>query len=92
MRLDGRDFHLHFLWNMREQRWYLDIFDTDSVPLAVGLKLISNQPLLRFYQWDPRLPPGELLAYAQGIDQSNPGFNDFGEGLRVELVYYPTGV
>src|SRR5262245_60003859 len=89
-RLDGRDFLLSFAWNQREERWYLSIEDDVGDLLLAGLKLISNWPLLHAYQSDPRLPPGELVAFdlTEGGDETPPGFDDFAIGKRVELTYF----
>lgn len=91
-RLDGRDFNLHFKWNAREERWYFDILTDAEVPIAMGIKIIANRPLTRFYQWDRRLPPGDLIAWDLTNNGSPPGFYDLAKGKRVELSYHPVGV
>ncbi len=91
VRLDGRDFAFHMLWNEREERWYLSIKSTEDELLAMGIKIITNRPLLRFYQWDKRLPQGELWAWDLTNDQSPPGLFDLAPGKRVELSYHPVG-
>jgi len=85
--LDGRDFNFRFAWNQRLERWYLDIRDGADVPLLVGLKLVTNWPLLQAYHHDERLPPGELVVFTSLPDTSPPGYMDLGIGLRCELVY-----
>lgn len=102
--LDGREYILRFIFNEREQRWYLDFFDGDETPLALSLKLVANWNLLR-RETDERLPPGELYA----IDLSgtsnedvptdagtatllqiarDPGRDDLGADGRVALMYF----
>lgn len=88
-RLDGRDYLLRFQWNQREERWYFDIFADTNEPLAVGIKIIPNRPLLRFYQWDQRLPPGEFVANIDIADDSPPGLYEMAIGERCELTYFP---
>lgn len=88
VRLEGRDFVFQFAWNEREARWYLSISDESAVPLVMGLKLVANWPLLRFYQpSNAGLPPGELAAIDLTADGTPPGLEDLGIGLRVELTY-----
>lgn len=87
-RLDGREYILHFAWNQREERWYLTIADQEDVSLVAGLKLITNHPLLRFYQANPEVPPGELVVHDLTNDGTPPGLDDLGIGLRCELTYY----
>lgn len=85
--LDGRDYNLRFAWNQREERWYLDINAGDDTPLLVGVKLVTNWPLLLGRHADPRLPDGELMVRTTLRDDSPPGLNDMGFGLRCELLY-----
>jgi hypothetical protein len=87
-RFDGRDFNLHFLWNQRTERWSMDILDADGVPLAMGIIIITNRPLTRFYLWNPAMPQGELVAWDLSNDYGDPpGFNEMAPGRRVELTY-----
>jgi hypothetical protein len=85
--LDGSDYLLEFRFNTREGVWYLQISLTDGTLLATGIKLVSNWPLLQKFA-DPRMPPGELMALAQGPDDSPAGQEELGIGLRVELTYF----
>lgn len=87
-RLDGRDYTLRFAWNQREGRWYLTLLDAEDNLLVSGVKIVSNWPLLRYYQYDPDVPPGELMAQDATGDNSPPGFDEMGIGNRVELVYF----
>lgn len=88
-RLDGLEYTLRFAWNELYARWFMDIFTDDGVRIAVGVKLVTNWPLLRFMQWDERIPQGEMIAVDLTGDGSPPGLYDFGPGKRVALVYYP---
>ncbi len=87
-KLDGRDYNLRFAWNQRAERWTLDILDEAAVPIVSGIKLVTNFPLLRSYQWDPDVPPGKLLVMTLTQDRSPPGFYDLGIGRRCELTYF----
>lgn len=89
-RLDGRDFNLRFAWNQTAERWHMDIYSGADEPLALGIKIVCGIPLLRFYQYDARLPPGILMAMDLSNDNSPPGFLDLAIGKRVELTYFPT--
>jgi hypothetical protein len=86
--LDGRLYTLSLAWNQYEESWHLSLFDEAEEPIVVGLRIISNWPLLRYYGFDARMPPGELYAHDLTGDGSPPGLDDFGEGKRVELTYY----
>jgi len=87
--LDGIEYLFQFAWNDREQRWYVSISDINDNPLAMGLKIVANVPLLRRFT-NPSLPQGDLIA----CDLSN----QFGEpplytelGVRVRMFYFPVG-
>lgn len=85
--LDGREYILAFDWNGRENRWYLSILDVSGEPLANGIKLVANWPLLRRFT-DPRLPTGVLMAIDYSPSSGEPpAFGDLGR--RVKLSYYP---
>jgi len=86
-RLDGADYNLHFQWNEREGRWYLSIADESDNPIVTSIKLITNWPLLFYYQSNPKVPPGELVVVDQTNDGSPPGISDLGEGQRCQLIY-----
>jgi hypothetical protein len=84
--LDDTDFRLSFAWNDRAQAWFLSIADLDGEPIISGIKLISNQPLLKKYRWDDRVPLGEIFVvdYFEKIDC--PNFTDLNE--NVFLLYF----
>lgn len=87
-RLEGRDYLLTFTFNEREERWYLSIADEAEDPIASGLKLVANWPLLWPYRYDPRIPPGELAVSDVSGDGSPPTLLELGEGKRCELLYW----
>lgn len=83
--LDGVEYLFDFEWIDRESCWYVGIFDQDQNPIAFGIKLVINTPLLRRFR-DPRLPKGLLFCAdlsERGLDIAAPG--DL--GTRVPLVY-----
>jgi hypothetical protein len=83
--LEGRDYLLTFEWLQRGGHWLLSIADQDGVPIASGLWLLTNWPLLRGVR-DPRRPPGELMVQDTLSRAEDPGFTDLGE--RFALAYY----
>lgn len=89
---DGQVYTLELLWNMSRGSWTLSLFDAENDPIFLGVRIVTNWPLLRWYRYDPRTPPGELVAVTLTSDRAHPGFDDFGEGKRVELTYFAQGV
>jgi len=87
VRLEGKDYVFKLDWSLREERFYLSIFDLDNVPIKVGIKVVPNWPLLRRHR-TARLPPGELFAFdlANTDSPAPPTLEDF--GTRVQLYYF----
>jgi len=86
VRLEGRDFIFRFDWANREQRYYMTIANQDGVRLLSGVKVIANWGFLTRNRFDPRLPPGELIAVDLEQGGEPPLMNEFGN--RVRLFYY----
>ena len=85
--LDGKTFTFEFEWIERDQFWMLHIGDDNGNPLACGIKLVTDWPLLRR---DNGVFPGQLIALDSGETNRVPGLEDFGE--RVRLVWVPSSV
>ncbi len=86
-RLDGKEYNFHLLWNEREERWYLDIADESGNTVCAGIKLVTNWPLLRYYQSNPAVPPGDLYVIDESPDGTPPAVDGLGDGQRCSLVY-----
>jgi hypothetical protein len=84
--LDGRDYVFVLQWNQRMSRWTMDIADQDSVPIASGIVLVVEFPLLSLVT-DERKPPGSLAI----VDLQSPKIDPTLESLgsRHQLVYWP---
>lgn len=87
--LDGADYTLNFRYNTREQRWYMDIYDSEEVALLLGIKILCQSPIARFQQDSYGLFPGLMFAISGTTDQSPPLYGELGPNKRVQLVYYP---
>lgn len=59
--LDNETFTLAFTYNTRSAHWHMDVFDLDGQPLRLGIKLVSNWPLLLTWIQQGR-PDGELIC------------------------------
>lgn len=76
-----------FRYNTRELTWRLTILDTNQDKLIEGIKIVCGVDLLGPYKYNLGVPQGVLVALWQGADDSPPQLDDFGPGLRVQLVY-----
>lgn len=86
-RLEGREYRLQFRYSQSTDRWWLNILEEDLTPLVQGIKLVTGADLFRPYSYNPAMPPGKLLVFPQGADDSPPGLNDLAEGGRCMLIY-----
>jgi hypothetical protein len=84
--LDGSTYQLSFQYVQRRGSWLLSIADESGNPIATGLLVLANWPLLRRCS-HPDRPKGQLVAVSS-IGDTPPGLDDFGAGKRVELFYY----
>lgn len=92
--LDRVDYDLRFLWNDRDETWYLTITETqttnidadtgEKVPLLAGVPILIGVPLLRVLRGLVR-PSGELMAFDTTNEGRAPGLTEL--GARVQLLY-----
>lgn len=87
-RLDGSDYTLEFLYSTRQERLYLNLFDSEERLLVAGLKLLTGVALLLYLHHLPGIPPGELMIVATGADDSPPKLTELGQDKRCSLVYF----
>lgn len=93
MQLDGDEFILRTIWNERDARFYLDVFDVKREPIWTSQAIVVGMPLLRQCV-HPGRPKGEIVAQDttnQGLEASL-SIDEFGNvthdlGARVQLVY-----
>lgn len=83
--LEGTSYVFVFRWNEREQRWYLDLRDTDGASIVVGQKIVANWPILRLVVDEGRRPPGEIIVQDTSGRGRDPRLGDL--GTRVRLIY-----
>lgn len=85
--LDGKQYIFEFRYNQRENTWYFSVELPDGTALVNGVKVVCGIPLLARVA-DVRLPPGYIMARANGTDASPPGMGELGEDKRVTLLYF----
>jgi hypothetical protein len=90
--LDGNEYFLRFIWNIRGGFYSMSINDSNNNPLISGIKLTMGCDLLSPYNITGR-PPGILFLLDQNpiTAVNEPGRNDFISGRNVLLVYQPIG-
>lgn len=87
--LDGRVYTMRLAWNAYAESWFLSLADDQDEPIVTGLRVVTNWPLLRFYRYDERVPPGEIVAMDLTGNDAPPGYDELGK--RVTLNYFAQG-
>lgn len=83
--IEGRTYVLDVRWSVREERFYLDVYDESREPVYTGIAVVLNFPLgVRCASSD--FWPGILLAVDTTGENAEPTLADLGD--RVRLVYY----
>lgn len=62
--LEGIDYKLRFVWNSRDNNWYLDISLPDDTPLVMGIKMVINYDLIGHYVQEG-VPPGSFMLFSE---------------------------
>jgi len=87
--LEGRVYQFAFRFNGRFGSWFMDIRSGSGDPIAIGIRIVLNYPLLRGINYDDRLPPGEFFALCPtGRARNDPGRDQFLEANCVRLLYF----
>jgi hypothetical protein len=81
--LEGTLYRFLFIWNERDEAWFMTVSDTDDDPIASGVRVVADFPLLRRVA-DARAPLGDIVAL-DSTGEGDPGLADL--GVRVSLVY-----
>lgn len=82
--LDGKKYFFSFNYNIRVDSWFMDIADSNEVPIVQGLLLFLGLDLLDQYS-DERLPQGNLFIVNNKEDFVEATEENF--GVDVKLYY-----
>lgn len=84
--LDGESYRIVLTWNVRTQRWYLDVGDDNDNRVLMGQALVNDSPLGLRYRL-AEMPPGMLVAIS--LDENNNAPANLDElGERVRFIYF----
>lgn len=81
VQLEGRSYRVRARWNTSSAMWSLDMLTRDRTLVVAGVRIVRGAGLLSQFQ-DPRLPPGDLIAYDTG-GTSADDYLAFTEGRAV---------
>lgn len=83
--LEGVDYGLVFVYDQRENCYYLSIEDVAGNPIVKGVKLVCNVSLIGHFSIES-LPPGVLFVLSSDVfNQTPPGIDELGS--RCQLMY-----
>lgn len=74
-------------WNERDLAWYFDLYTSDQVPIAIGLKITVGSYIGRYVNHE-LFENGVIAAIDTSGEYLEPGFDDIGPDKRVEVRYY----
>jgi hypothetical protein len=83
--LGGREYLFRFHWNERCSLWFVDLYDQDESPIALGFAVVVGIPLFRGVI-DARMPPGVMGAVDLSDNNTDPGRDELGK--RVVIAYW----
>lgn len=86
--LTGVVFIFEFKWNSLNEFWVMNIYDSEEIPLILGIKIVPNYPLLDQYSV-AGMPSGEIIC--QNIVATPDSISRFDMSQKFELVYYEDG-
>lgn len=86
--LSGTIFILSFAWNALNEFWMMDIYDQDSNPLILGIKIVPNYNLTARYAVQG-MPEGDILCI--NFVNSNDEISRYDMSQKFELVYFDLG-
>jgi hypothetical protein len=82
--LDGDDYLMSFLYNLRRDRWSMSLQSLDGTFVLTGQTIHLQIPLNRRAVGGP---PGVLIALPEAGEVDAPGLHDLGDGGSVKLYY-----
>lgn len=83
--LDNIVLNFKFLWNGRDEAWYMDILDSVNSPILQGIKIVNGWELIARFT-DTRLPQGALIIVSLKGDQEVIGRNDMIEDYKIVYI------
>lgn len=83
--LDSMVYGMDFKFDLRNERWYVDLFDSNNNLLLAGLPAMVSWPLLKQFEYRTDIPKGVLYFLDQNGTEIEPGRFDL--GARVLMIY-----
>lgn len=82
--LSGETFTLKIQYNKREDSWFFDILNADSLePIRTGVKIVVDQSLLNTLRDLSIRPKGQFIAINNVSSKKDPAFEDLGNNIKL---------
>ena len=85
--LDGEIFLLDFKFNDRSELWTMNIYDTDSNPIVLGVILVTGVDFYKKHRATVGSPLGTFFVADIDGQNRNADFETFGKSVK--LYYIP---
>lgn len=85
--LNGTAYLIRFTWNDRGGFWKFGLYDTQSQPIVIGIKIVPRYPLNLFYGFT-NLPDG---VFGVQTKLTHIGRKDFAEG-NAQFLFCPVSL
>jgi hypothetical protein len=86
--LTGTIYILYFRWNAMNKYWVMNIYNLNSEPIVLGIKIVTNYNLTQQFV-ATGMPSGDILC--QNILNQWNEIQRFDMGETNELIYYEAG-
>jgi len=80
--LEGSVFTMHFRYNTRAERWFMDLNDVDDVEIVSGIPLLYGLPLFDRFKYE-ELPLGRFILLDETGEKRNPTRDGLGEDFKL---------
>jgi hypothetical protein len=80
---DGISYRITARWNSRDKAWYLDLYEDNLTPIALGIKVVLGVRLGRAYRHKKFFQDNVLQALDTTGKRQEAGFDDLGGRIQV---------
>lgn len=87
--LDGAEYRLELIWNVRSRRWVLDFANAVGTPIFKGMAIVLRIDMLATDSSSIR-PPGQLFVVDDSGRHREPGWSDWPKDFR--MIYRPIAI
>lgn len=80
--LEAVSYEMRFRYNLRMNRWILDISSAEGTPIRSGIVLLTETDFFPYLK-SSLLPPGDFVMVHETLEQINAGREDLGNSIQL---------